>query len=68
MEIRITFTSEVVIKGRNMEEVRDKWEEMPLFADEAEKEYGAEFIEVVSVENNQTDDDMMMQWNQEMYR
>ena len=68
MEVRITFRSEVVIKGRNMEEIRDKWEEMPLFTDEAEKEHSAEFIEIVSVEDNHTDDDIMEQWNKETYR
>ena len=68
MEVRITFRSEVIIKGRNMEAIRNKWEEFPLFTDEAEKKYGAEFIEIESVEDNRTDEDVLEKWNQETYR
>ena len=57
MEVRITFRSEVIIKGDNLAEIRDKFEEMTLFSEEANK-YDAAYMELVSVEDNNTYEDL----------
>lgn len=51
--VRITFRSEVVIEGNTLVEINEKWQNMPLFSNDAEK-CGAEFIEVVSTEDADT--------------
>ena len=35
IEVRVTFRSEVYIKGKTMEEIKNKWEELPLFSVDA---------------------------------
>ena len=58
MEVRITFRSEIFIDGKDMKEIVEKWEDMELFSKEANEAYASE-IEVVSVENAETYDDLM---------
>ena len=55
IEVRVTFRSEVYIKGKTMEEIKDKWEELPLFSADALETYNAEYIEMCSAER--VDDD-----------
>lgn len=50
IEVRITFRSEIYIKGKTMEEIKNKWEELPLFSADALETYNAEYIEMCSVE------------------
>lgn len=50
IEVRITFRSEIYIKGKTMEEIKNKWEELPLFSVDALETYNAEYIEMCSVE------------------
>lgn len=50
IEVRITFRSEIYINGKTMEEIKNKWEELPLFSADALETYNAEFIEMCSVE------------------
>jgi hypothetical protein len=52
---RITFRSEVNIQADNIDEARRKWDTMTLWADDA-RNNGAEFIEVVSVEDEKYND------------
>ena len=68
MEIEITFTAKVRIKGKNMEAVREKFESMELFSEEAIKKYHADFEEVQEVCDWHTCEDAMDKWNAEMYR
>lgn len=49
MEVRITFRSEVYIKGKTIEEIKDKWMKLPLFSADALDNY-ADVVEVVSSE------------------
>ena len=35
IEVRVTFRSEVYIKGKTMEEIKNKWDELPLFSVDA---------------------------------
>lgn len=50
IEVRITFRSEIYIKGKTMEEIKNKWKELPLFSVDALETYNAEYIEMCSVE------------------
>lgn len=50
IEVRITFRSEIYISGKTMEEIKNKWEELPLFSADALETYNAEYIEMCSVE------------------
>jgi hypothetical protein len=56
MELRIKFSAEVVISGDNIDEIRSKWENMPLFSEEADEKYGADFCEVLLVDDEDFND------------
>lgn len=49
MEVKITFTSSVVIKCKDIKEAKKKWEELELYSDEAIK-MGADYDSINSVE------------------
>ena len=55
IEVRVTFRSEIYIKGKTMEEIKDKWVELPLFSADAMETYNADYIEMCSAER--VDDD-----------
>lgn len=61
MKVRITFKSEIVIEGKDLGEVKAKFEEIPIFSSAA-LENNAEYIETVSVEDNDTYEDLSGQW------
>jgi hypothetical protein len=56
MEVRIKFNADLVITGETMAEVREKFEGMPLWSQEA-KDCGVEFSEIELVEDAETYDD-----------
>lgn len=62
MEVRITFRSEIFLEGKDMKEIVEKWEDMELFSKEANEAYACE-VEVVSVEDAETYDDLMDEFN-----
>ena len=62
MEIRITFMSELFIKGETLADCAKQWEQMELFSDEA-KQHEACQIELVSVEDTETFKDMLSEFN-----
>ena len=49
MEVKITFTSCVVIKCKDIKEAKEKWEELELYSNEAIK-MGADYDGINSVE------------------
>ena len=53
MEVRFTFRSEVFINGKDLKEIKEKWEELNLFSDDA-KANCADYVEMSSIER--TDD------------
>lgn len=53
MEARITFRSEIYISGDSISEIREKWEEMPIFCVEA-LDNSAQVIDTCSVEDAET--------------
>ena len=50
MELRIRFGASVVISGKNLSEIRSKWENLPLWSEEAQK-CSAEFCELELVDD-----------------
>lgn len=62
VEVRITFRSEVYLSGKTMQEIKDKWEALPLYSAEALEKASADFVEVVSVEEAYCHKDMMSEW------
>lgn len=57
MEVRIKFDADLVITGETMAEVREKFESMPLWSQEA-KDCGVEFSEIQLVEDAETYDNL----------
>ena len=62
MEVRITFMSELFIKGETLADCAKQWEQMKLFSDEA-NQHEACPIELVSVEDTETFNDMLSEFN-----
>lgn len=62
MRVRFKFDADIVIEGKNMEEVRRKWLYFPLFSTEAINE-GVEFGEIFLIEDADTYDDLMGEYN-----
>lgn len=63
MKVRISFRSEIVVEGDTIEQVREKWEMMPLYSDEAHH-HGIEFVEIDSVEDANTYKDLRHEFEQ----
>lgn len=57
MEVRIKFSADLIIQGDNIDEIRDKWESMELFSNEA-KANGVEYCERLLVEDADTYEDL----------
>ena len=62
MEARITFRSEIYIEGKDISDIEDKFQNIPLFSADALEKHGAEFIEVVSVEDADSNKDLTNKW------
>ena len=59
MEVRITYRSEVYIKGDSLKEIKDKWEALNLTSQEG----NSEFVELCSVEDAETYEDLENKFN-----
>lgn len=62
MTVRITFRSEVYIKGDSLKEIIDKWVSLPLYSVEALSRHHAELVELESVEDAETFKDLIQEW------
>lgn len=60
MEARITYRSEIIVKGDNLAEIKQKFESMNLTS----KEGNGQFVEMVSVEDYDTYRDITEEWNE----
>jgi hypothetical protein len=64
MTARITFRSEIFIEGKNLKEIRDKFETLPFydidFNDDKVYDYG--YCEYISVENADSYKDIMNEY------
>lgn len=54
MEVAIRFNAVAYVSGDSIEEIKEKWDNMPLFVDNAE----IDFIDVDSVENTEDFEDV----------
>lgn len=54
MEVRITYRSEIIIKGDSLKEIEDEWESLNLTS----KEGNSKFVELCSVEDAETYEDL----------
>ena len=63
MEVRFKFSADVYVSGKDMAEIKQKFEEMPLFSADALEEGSAEFSELLLVENADTYEDLMDEYN-----
>lgn len=59
MEVRIKFSADLIIEGSNLDEIRSKWESLPLFSQEA-KECGVEYCETLLTEDAETYEDIKL--------
>lgn len=62
MEVRIKFSADLIIVGKDIKDVRSKWESLQLFSKEA-KECGSEYIETLLIEDAITHDDLTEAYN-----
>lgn len=64
MEIRISYRSEIYLEGDSLEEIKRKFEDINLDPvgkdDESVTDYG--YVELVSVEDANTYDDLEKEW------
>lgn len=56
MTARITFRSEVFITGKSLKEIKEKFSNLPIFSADALEKANADFIEVVSVTDENSKD------------
>lgn len=61
MKVRITFRNEIYVEGKDMKGVRNIFECLDLGYDKL-KEYGYNFVELCSVEDAETYEDLMSEW------
>jgi len=63
MRVRFKFDADIVIEGNNMTEVRENWEQLPLFTQNA-VDCGVEFGEVILIEDADTYEDLSHEFNE----
>ena len=63
MKVAFKFDAYVYLEGKNMAEIKEKFENMPLFSEEALKEGHAEFCELFLVEDAETYKDLMDEYD-----
>ncbi len=63
MKVRITFRSEIFFDGETIEDVAKQWLTTPLFTTKAISKNGADFLEIVSVEDVETSEDLNTEFN-----
>jgi hypothetical protein len=63
MRVRIKFDADIVIEGNDMTEVRENWEQLPLFTQNA-IDCGVEFGEILLIENADTYKDLVREFDE----
>ena len=63
MEVRFKLSFDVYVEGKDMKEISEKFDSMPLFTVEA-LDSGAEISELLLVENAETYEDLMKEYNE----
>lgn len=62
MKVRFKFSADIYIEGKDMSEVREKFVCMPLFSSDALLNGNAEFNELLLVEDAETYNDLMEEY------
>ena len=62
VRVRIKFSADIAIKAENLAEAKRKWENMPLWSEEALNS-GADFCEELLIEDAETYDDLQQKWH-----
>ena len=63
MEVRFKFSADIYIKGESMKEIREKFDDIQLFSQEAQEKCGAEFSELLLVEDADTNADLQKEYD-----
>lgn len=63
MGVRITFRSEIYFEGKDLADIANQWEQIELFSSDANNARACE-IELVSVEDADTYEDLKSEFNQ----
>ena len=63
MKVSFKFDAYLYLEGENMAEIREKFENMPLFSADALKEGHAEFCDLLLVEDSETNKDLMDEYD-----
>ena len=58
MEVRIKFSASVYIQGDNMKEIREKWENTPLFSADVLQDFSPEYDETLLIEDTENYNDV----------
>lgn len=66
-KVRITFRSEVYIEGEDMAEVKANWENLPLFSADALEYAYPEVLDVQTVEDAETYQDLKNEFDAAEY-
>lgn len=61
MEVRFKFSAYLYIEGKDMKEIKEKFQAMPLFSDEAINSF-ADFQDLLLVEDDDTHEDLMHEY------
>lgn len=62
-EVRIKFSASFYISGKSMKEIREKWENCPLFSADALQDFSPEFDERLLVEDANTYEDVSKEFD-----
>lgn len=63
MRVRIRFASEIYFEGENLEEIKEKWESVPLFSKELANDNYASYLEIEDIENADTHEDLINEFD-----
>ena len=60
-KVRIKFSADLIVEADTLQEARNKWENMPLWSEDAKK-CDVEYSETLLIEDAETYDDLTNQW------
>ena len=58
MKVRVNFRSGVFLEGDTIKDIQEQWNNLPLFSADALEEHNACFIEILSIEDAYTYEDL----------
>ena len=64
MKVRITFRSEIYFEGENLEDIASQFEALQIYNEDAVNMNGLSFCEIVSVEDEETGEDIESEFNE----